>query len=154
MFGELEAKAAVLQYLLKNEIIDCGSSTVISEMTIARKARVVDLAYIDGDRMVAIEIKSHKDTLARLAGQVEEYKKYFDKVVVAVAPKFTSTVLSSFDVAIAVWEVTPCGVKVVRRGRLNKAVDKESYLELMSKKEMVLLAKSAGLQSDLACGSL
>ncbi|MDX9675250.1 sce7726 family protein [Pseudomonas zeae] len=148
--GEKEIKTTVLDTLLKTGQIDC-SSLVFSEMNLARKARRVDLGYIRNQEMVAIEIKSEKDSLFRLAGQLEEYRKYFDRVIVAVAGKYVEGVLAIADDDVAVWEVTSDGLKVIRKGRLIKNISKQNYLELMTKREVSLLARRIGIiPSDLA----
>ena len=101
--------------------------------------------------MVAIEIKSEKDSLFRLEGQLEEYRKYFDRVIVAVAGKYVEGVLAIADDDVAVWEVTSDGLKVIRKGRLIKNISKQNYLELMTKREVSLLARRIGIiPSDLA----
>lgn len=148
--GEKEIKTTVLDKLLKAGQIDF-SSLVFSEMNLARKARRVDLGYIRNQEMVAIEIKSEKDSLFRLEGQLEEYRKYFDRVIVAVAGKYVEGVLAIADDDVAVWEVTSDGLKVIRKGRLIKNISKQNYLELMTKREVSLLARRIGIiPSDLA----
>lgn len=148
--GEKEIKTTVLDKLLKTGQIDF-SSIVFSEMNLSRKARRVDLGYIRNQEMVAIEIKSEKDSLFRLAGQLEEYRKYFDRVIVAVAGKYVEGVLAIADDDVAVWEVTSDGLKVIRKGRLVKNISKQNYLELMTKREVSLLARRIGIiPSDLA----
>ncbi|MGL6246004.1 sce7726 family protein [Pseudomonas sp.] len=148
--GEKEIKTTVLDKLLKTGQIDF-SSLVFSEMNLARKARRVDLGYIRNQEMVAIEIKSEKDSLFRLAGQLEEYRKYFDRVIVAVAGKYVEGVLAIADDDVAVWEVTSDGLKVIRKGRLIKNISKQNYLELMTKREVSLLARRVGIiPSDIA----
>lgn len=148
--GEKEIKTTVLDKLLKTGQIDF-SSIVFSEMNLARKARRVDLGYIRNQEMVAIEIKSEKDSLFRLAGQLEEYRKYFDRVIVAVAGKYVEGVLAIADDDVAVWEVTSDGLKVIRKGRLIKNISKQNYLELMTKREVSFLARRIGIiPSDLA----
>ena len=148
--GEKEIKATVLDRLLKTGKIDF-SSLVFSEMNLARKTRRVDLGYIRNQEMVAIEVKSEKDSLFRLEGQLEEYRKYFDRVIVAVAGKYVEGVLAIADDDVAVWEVTSDGLKVIRKGRLIKNISKKNYLELMTKREISFLARRIGIiPSDLA----
>ncbi|WP_439863483.1 sce7726 family protein [Pseudomonas antarctica] len=148
--GEKEIKTTVLDKLLKTGQID-NSSLVFSEMNLARKARRLDLGYIRNQEMVAIEIKSEKDSLFRLEGQLEEYRKYFDRVIVAVAGKYVEGVLAIADDDVAVWEVASDGLKVIRKGRLIKNISKQNYLELMTKREVSLLARRIGIiPSDIA----
>ncbi|MEA1030712.1 sce7726 family protein [Pseudomonas sp. N-137] len=145
--GEKEVKSLVLNSLLMSGRI-AQSTLVFSEMSLAKKVRRVDLGFIQGSEMVAIEVKSEKDSLFRLLGQVDEYRKYFDRVVVAVAPKFTKSVLAVAEDDVAVWEVSSGGVRVVRKGRLIKNISKESYIDLMTKREVSILAKRVGLKPE------
>ncbi len=144
--SEKEIKTAVLDKLLKTGQID-SSSIVFSEMNLARKARRLDLGYVKNQEMVAIEVKSEKDSLFRLEGQLEEYRKYFDRVIVAVAGKYVEGVLAMADDDVAVWKVTSDGLKVIRKGRLIKNIAKKNYIELMTKREISLLARRIGINS-------
>ncbi|ALI08102.1 protein cII [Pseudomonas fluorescens] len=145
--GEKEVKSLVLNSLLMSGHI-AQSTLVFSEMSLAKKVRRVDLGFIQGSEMVAIEVKSEKDSLFRLLGQVDEYRKYFDRVVVAVAPKFTKSVLTVAEDDVAVWEVSSGGLRVVRKGRLIKNISKESYIDLMTKREISILAKRVGVKPE------
>lgn len=145
--GEKEIKALVLSSLLCKGQIDL-SSLVFSEMSLARNVRRVDLGFVQRGQMVAIEVKSEKDSLLRLSGQVEEYLKYFDRVVVVVAPKFVEEVIASTEAMVAVWVASAAGLKVVRKGRINYNVKKENLVELMTKREVSILAKKTGVKSE------
>jgi hypothetical protein len=144
MSSEREIKAIVLDRLLKSGKIG-ADSLVFSEMSLAGKVRRIDLGYILKKEMVAIEIKTEKDTLLRLSGQLEEYRKYFDRVVVVVAPKFVEGVIAVADPDVEIWKVSCGEVVVVRKGRLIKLITKESYLSLMTKREVALLARKIGV---------
>lgn len=143
--GETEIKSAVLNNLLKLGRIDLDS-LVFSEMNLAGKVRRLDLGYVKNNEFIAIEIKSEKDTLLRLPGQIEEYKKYFDKVIVAAAEKHIDGALALADDSIAIWQISSSNaLKIIRKGRLIKNTPKENYLELMTKREISLLAKKIGI---------
>lgn len=141
MSTEIEIKALVLNKLLKQGAIG-NSSLIFNEMNLAGKERRVDLGYLTNNRIVAIEIKSEKDTLARLLGQISGYRKYFDKIILVVASKFTESAMLLTDSDIEVWEVGRGQIKVIRRGKMIKDIDKRNYLDLMTKREVKLLARS------------
>lgn len=145
MYSEKDIKAKVLSRMINNGSIN-SDSLVVSEMSLAGKARRVDLAVLHGTKLVAIEIKSEKDTLTRLSGQLEEYAKYFDKVLVVAAEKFIASITSIVGDDVEVWSVSTSGLKVVKRGRVVRDICKLSYLELMTRREMLLAAKAAGLR--------
>lgn len=46
-----------------------------------------DLAFVGEEHLVAVEIKSSRDTLSRLEKQSDTFSKYFPEVWLAVAPK-------------------------------------------------------------------
>lgn len=144
MSSEVEIKALVLNRLLKEGRIN-SLSLVFNEMSLARKTRRVDLGYMSGREIVAVEIKSEKDTLSRLPGQLEVYLKYFDRVILVVASKFIRDVLETVSLDVEVWEVSGGAVSTVRRGRKVKDVNKEAYLDLMTKREISLLARKLGI---------
>lgn len=147
MLGEKEIKALVLKYLFERNIVD-NSSIITSEMSLAGKVRRVDLAYIKDGRLVAIEVKSEKDSLFRLEGQLEEYRKYFDKVIVVVAAKFVTDTLDIAARDVEVWSISSGKIKIARRGRIIKSIEKSNYVDLMTRREISLLARLVGVKSD------
>ncbi|MEB5931595.1 sce7726 family protein [Pseudomonas mosselii] len=144
---ERKIKAVVLTELIKTKHIDY-STLVFSEMTLAGKVRRVDLGYSRDGAFVGIEIKSENDSLVRLVGQVEEYTKYFDKLILVVAPKFVSSALLMSDSAVAIWEYAEDKIRVIRKGRLNYKIPKSNYVELMTKREIAQLVKAAGANPE------
>lgn len=148
MLSEVEIKAMILERLLREGKIT-EESLVFNEMSLSGKARRLDLAYITKGEMVAIEVKSEKDTLSRLPGQLSEYLKYFDRIIVVAAPKFIQEIISLTDSAVEVWEVSELELKVIRKGRKVKSIRKESYLNLMTKREVSILARMARIETDL-----
>lgn len=145
--GEKEIKAVVLNYLINKGRID-SSSVVFNEMSLARNVRRLDLGFVQRGEMVAIEVKSEKDSLFRFFGQVEEYLKYFDRVIAVVAPKFVESVVAATENDVAVWVVSNSGLRVIRKGRINRKVTKESLVDLMTKREVSLLAKKIGIKLE------
>lgn len=150
MSTEIEIKALVLNKLLKQGVIG-NSSLIFNEMNLAGKERRVDLGYLTNNRIVAIEIKSEKDTLARLVGQISGYRKYFDKIILVVASKFTEAAMLLTGSDVEIWEVDCDQIKIIRRGRIIKDIDKRNYLDLMTKREVKILARSQKINhTDLA----
>jgi hypothetical protein len=145
--GEKEIKSVILNFLLANERV-VEDALFFSEMNLAKKVRRLDLGFVKEGKMVAIEIKSEKDSLIRLQGQVAEYCKYFDRVIVAVAPRFVEAAVALVGSDVGVWRVSNEGVKVIRKGRVIKGVCKDSYVELMTRREVSILAKKIGVKSE------
>lgn len=147
MASEVEIKAMILNRLLKEGKID-SSSLVFNEMNLARKTRRVDLGYLHKQEIVAIEIKSEKDTLTRLPGQLEVYTKYFDRVILVVASKFIDAVLSTVNRNVEIWEVTDGSLRTARKGLKIQEIRKESYLDLMTKREVIHLSRKLKIPHD------
>ncbi len=145
MSTEIEIKALVLNKLLKQGVIN-RESLIFNEMNLAGKERRLDLGYLTNNRMVAIEIKSEKDSLSRLIGQVTGYRRYFDKIILVVAKKFTNAAILLTEDDIEIWEVHGGKIKVIRKGRLIKNINKQNYLDLMTRREVKLLAKYQNIQ--------
>lgn len=144
MAGEDVIKAAVLNRIIEGGKFS-GGELFFSEMNLAGKSRRLDLGYIQGQTMTAIEIKSEKDSLYRLSGQLAEYRKYFDKVILVVAPKFVSSAIAEADEDVTIWQFSNGEITVIRKGRLIRSVKKESYLDLMTKREISILARRLGI---------
>ena len=102
MLNEAQIKAAVIDRLLERGKSNDG--VLISELAVARHPRRVDLAWANGS-LQAFEIKSDFDSLTRLDGQMLAYASSFDKVTLAVAPKFVHAVLNRYPSNVEVWEV-------------------------------------------------
>lgn len=74
----LDIRAQLLQVLCRD-----SEARLVEEMEIcAGKARA-DMAVIS-DQLIGIEIKGPQDSLSRLPGQVDQYSKCFDQVVLVV----------------------------------------------------------------------
>ncbi|MBO0360647.1 sce7726 family protein [Hymenobacter sp. BT186] len=63
-----------------------GISCVVEEMGLSAHAARIDIGVINGE-LVGYEIKSDRDTLNRLPGQLEVYNQIFDRITVVCGPK-------------------------------------------------------------------
>lgn len=63
-----------------------GVSCVVEEMGLSAHAARIDIGVING-QLVGYEIKSDRDTLNRLPGQLEVYNQIFDRITVVCGPK-------------------------------------------------------------------
>lgn len=59
---------------------------VVHELVVAD--RRIDMAFIEPDNLVGVEIKSSRDTLDRLESQIRTFCEYLPCVVAALAPKW------------------------------------------------------------------
>lgn len=81
---EKAIKAALIDWLYAKGMV-CDA-VVINEMVVANWARRADIAVANG-RLYGFEIKSAFDSLKRLPGQIESFRRHFDKVTVVAASK-------------------------------------------------------------------
>ncbi|MGI3004874.1 sce7726 family protein [Shewanella algae] len=144
---EIDIKSLVLNYLVKKQMVRPGD-LVINEFTYGNFSRRVDLAFIKNNEIYGIEIKSEFDTLNRLDGQVKEYLKVFDKVIVVVATKHLDHVLELLPESIAIWEFNGEKLKVVRRGKKVKIRDKSIFIDLMRVADLIKVSNSFGLKYE------
>ena len=109
-------------------------TVVLEELGLCRGQVRVDLAVVNGI-LHGYEIKSDRDSLRRLAGQVGLYGKVLDRATLVVG---RSHLDEAMDLVPEWWEVllirpTPKGVqfKTVRRGRKNSGRDPRALVELL-----------------------
>lgn len=144
---EIDIKSLVLNYLMEKQIVG-SEELVINEFTYGNFSRRVDLAFIKNNELYGIEIKSELDNLNRLDGQVKEYLKVFDKVIVVVATKHLDSAMELLPESVALWEFNGVGLKVIRRGKKVKIRDKSTFIDLMRVADLVRVSNLFGLSYE------
>ncbi|EGQ8000409.1 hypothetical protein D3N24_14960 [Vibrio vulnificus] len=146
---EADIKARLITHLYnKGHLSD--DSLVISELTIGGFSRRVDLVVATPNGLTAYEIKSASDNLNRLTGQVEDYLKYFDKVIVVADTKHTPQALKSTDKNVGILEVSGNKFTIRRRGIKSKVSNKSSLISFLTATEISKLATSSFKSSNRA----
>ena len=143
---EIDIKALLINHLIEKKVIKEGS-LIINEFTYGGFSRRVDLALVNNNEILGIEVKSEFDTLNRLDGQVSDYLKVFDKVIVVVATKHLEKAKKQLPDRVGIWEITDSGIKVINRGKKLKIKEKSIFIDLM---RVVDLAKTSRL-FELEC---
>lgn len=99
-----------------------------------------DVIMVTPDSFVGIEIKSDADTYTRLAGQVEDYDRYFDMNIIVVGTRHAMHVEEHVPASwgiITVEEVEGrADFYVLRRPKSNPAVDPARKLSLLWRPEL------------------
>lgn len=108
--SEAAAKAALLNHLRSSGSL--RGAAVISELVVSRWSRRADIVTVNGT-MAAFEIKTSKDRLSRLAGQVSTYSEVCDFVYAVVASKHMNAAISTLPPHVGMKEIVAC------RGRLE-----------------------------------
>lgn len=119
-----------------------SNSTVISEFNVDNSSRRVDLAIVNHDKTVAIEIKSEADTLSRLESQTEKYLAFFDKLIVVVATKHLERTLSILPESVEIWEKTEDKLIVRKRGKISRIKNNQDLLKLLVVSDLKKLLSS------------
>lgn len=83
---EARLKSAVIDRLADSGAL-ANDSVLISELTVGNWTRRTDIVLANGS-LWGFELKSESDSLTRLAGQVETFSNYFEKLIVVVAARF------------------------------------------------------------------
>jgi len=109
--GEGPVKAALLESLRVGGGIDPRRSVVISELAVLGHGRRADLVILKGDSH-CIEIKTNRDSLARLDDQLAAYSSVFDRVSVVCGAKHANAVLSRVQPHVGVIEILEFGERM------------------------------------------
>lgn len=116
-----------------------ADTLVVDEFDLAGAARV-DVAVING-ALAGFEIKSERDSLRRLARQVNAYGQVFDEVTVVAADRHLRHVLEQIPVWWTVISVSgvpgEVDFNVERPGATNVSVDVEQLLWLLWRDELL-----------------
>ncbi|QCD44936.1 sce7726 family protein [Campylobacter mucosalis] len=124
---EKDIKIEILRYLYKSE----KHSVLVPEVTVSNrygnryeKFVRADILALNGDISI-YEIKSEKDTLARLPHQISKYMEYANKVSVVVDEKFLKKLSLPDEVGVFVVS----GKKMEKlKSPTQKEISKDSYL--------------------------
>lgn len=127
----------------------CDSTIIVDELGLAHGKKRIDVAVLNG-HLHGYEIKSAKDTLARLPEQLNQYRKSLQKLTVVVAPNHMDGVLSIVPEWSGIIEARkgPRGginFTTIRKATLNPEVDGVALAHLLWRKEAIELLTRFGL---------
>lgn len=148
MLSDKDIRKALIYKLNKEN--EHHSYRIINELGICNGESRVDIAVANG-RLCGYEIKSDKDTLDRLPGQIEAYDKTFDKIVIVVGKKYEDKILNivpeywGIEVAYLNRKST-ISLKKIRSAKINKNVEANSVLQLLWKEELKTLLKENNIK--------
>lgn len=139
---------AALRNKLTSKYGNHPETVVLDELGVCRGEVRVDVAVVNG-KIHGYEIKSDRDSLRRLAGQVELYGKVLDQATLVVGERH-------FDAAAAMlpewWGLllvksTSNGphFKTMRRARMNPTRDARALVEFLWLEDSIALLERHGL---------
>lgn len=139
---------AALHASLAQEHAKCTDTRIINELAVCTGIAVVDVAVVNGS-LHGFEIKSERDTLARLPGQLEAYTQVFD----------TLTIVAGQNHLVGLLKVIPewCGLSTAARGAdgqvelrqvrvagRNPSVAPSALVQLLWREEVLSLLEELG----------
>jgi hypothetical protein len=131
--GDAEIRAALLTHLRKRHAGNTDTA-FLEELGLCRGQARIDVAVVNGT-FHGYEIKSDRDSLRRLAGQIDLYARVLDRVSLVVGRKHVDHAIASVPSwwAIQAVEVRADGIRLsqVRTGRRNPCRDARALVELL-----------------------
>lgn len=140
-FGDAGLRPALRSRILAYEN-DTNNSTIIEELGICQGRVRIDLAVING-QFHGYEIKSDRDSLHRLYGQIDLYGKVLDKAYLVVGDRHIREVLHMvpdwWGILLLFPDTKIPSFHVLRDGKLNQEKDPRSLVELLWRDEALAL---------------
>src|SRR5712664_3329046 len=125
---------ALVRNRLTRELVTKPDTVIIDELGILRGQSRVDVAVVNGV-LHGFELKSERDSLRRLKGQVKAYGLVVDRATLVATEKHLD---HAAKVVPAWWELTAVRVRrghlclaTVRRGKLNPGLNVRAVAELL-----------------------
>lgn len=119
-------------------------ATFIFEMFLDNFSRRADLIVV-GDKLSVFEIKSDRDTLDRLEGQVNSYVRFFEQVTIVCAKKHLSGVLNVVPETVSIWSVNENGkITIVQRSKTQFLRSQVNWLSFLPVDELRTLLRKQG----------
>ncbi len=137
-----------IRSLLKAKLADSHhgrGAAFVSELFIDSFSRRADLVMANG-KLAAFEIKSERDSLDRLDGQLKTYLRLFERVTIVCATKHLAGVQARAQEEVGIWIMKDDGTfKVVRRGSSLRQNSRSSWLSFLPVTELRALMATHGL---------
>jgi hypothetical protein len=148
---DLDIRLALLTHLHRLHAGD-PETLVVEEVGVLQGQSRVDLAVVNG-RIHGYEIKSQRDTLSRLTGQLRDYGCVFDEVTVVIGLKHLTGVLSELPswcgIILAHWVEGQVTLEPFREARQNLHRDAYSLAQLLWRDEAVEVLERHGCLSGV-----
>lgn len=143
-----DVRHTVLEMLSEKHAHD-SNTRIVEEMGIWNGSVRIDIAVINGE-MHGFELKSERDTLARLDDQAALYNEVFDRVTLVAALSHIEKAIERIPVwwsvsAIVADKSGNLRLKSFRKGKRNPAVDPIQLARLLWNSERISLLDRYGL---------
>ena len=146
MLRDLEIRTA-LRTALRAMHADEPNTAIIDELSLCQGEARVDVAVVNG-ALCGYEIKSDRDSLARLPRQLSVYELCFDTMVIVVGSRHVESCFASVPESWGIWEATAMESEIkfeIRRSPANNhRIDAKSVVKLLWKEEVFESLKELG----------
>src|SRR5207237_3043084 len=131
---------------------DDSSTKIIEELGLCERSSRIDLAVVNGS-LNGYEIKSARDTLERLPGQMAVYSRVFDTVTIVTSESHADEVR---EIVPHWWGITLAGtandgveLASIREASANPSVDPAALATLLWRDEALAALEARGLASGV-----
>lgn len=121
--------ANALKEMITSFLLSRDNNGIIGyEVMYGSSRRVADMVFISKGHSYAIEIKSEYDTMARLEGQLQEYQRLFDYILIFSAPNHLNAIKAVLPQYVGLYSITEAGIQKKQRQIINHHVQKSEML--------------------------
>ena len=142
-----------LDALLREQHANDPNTLIRHEMGLCGGERRIDVALLNGE-ISGYEIKSDEDTLFRLLGQAEVYKRVLDKLTLVTTSRHQEKAMgllpSWWGVMVAHQEKGQVILDLIREPGINTELDSFALVQLLWRGEALEELKSRGLAKGLS----
>jgi len=142
---EAEIRNSLIKRLSKTS--EGADAAFISEMFVNGFSRRADLIMANG-KLSVFEIKSDRDTLVRLQGQIETYTNFFEQVTIVCADKHIQNVAAMTGPDIGVWSIdTQNRISVIRYAKYKSLPSVINWLSFLPVDELRIFLRQQGIKA-------
>lgn len=142
---EIDLKIALLKYLISRY----PDAIVGAEVSYLFGSRRADMVMLYEDKMTVYEIKTENDSIARLNGQINDYKNFFDCCYVVGESTNITAIRRVVSNSVGIMCVTNGQVEVIRESRLFKKQQKITLSSIFGIERLKSLSGSAKKASQI-----
>lgn len=121
----IELKSIIKEFIFEKY----GNVDITSEVMYGSSRRVVDMLFIYKNNIYGIEIKSEADNTSRLAGQIEEYKKIFDYILIFSSSNHVNKIKEKLLQGLGLFVVDNNSIYQIVKPLKNRETDKKEMLD-------------------------
>jgi len=137
---ELDIRNAIIAAMSRTTT--WASSTFIPEMFVDKFTRRADLVVAGNNKLIVFEIKSERDKLDRLDGQLKSYIRFFEQVTVVCAERHLEGVKANSLSEVGIWAIRKDGsIRKVRKAKSLDQCSTDSWLSFLPVDELRKLLK-------------